>query len=338
MQFPFKGRASAPSSTPSAPRSGAGLKSIGHRPYVFAAVTALLVAVGVGAGVSTAPSAQALGKVKCDVKGQPAVAIGKYDPIVNHNGTAAAHEHQFFGNTAWHKLANPNKANYTDLVGKANNCRKVLGLTRSTDSAGYWIPTLRYTKGAKAGQLVPAQQFTAYYRSFDHKDFGAGMAFPADTRLIATKHDWGCGQFSGVPIGPSIPSCVGQSGKPGHTLTAHVDFPSCWDGVRPKHKSTDIGDTNDNAHYRYAVSVKGKKSCPAGFPNKMVELRESFQFAYTGPGNDVALSSDLHHGTTDGVTLHADFWNTWEQAAFETFLKTCVTSKTTAYSVAKCDP
>jgi hypothetical protein len=297
---------------------------------------ALIALVSTTALLSAAP-AQALGKVKCDDTAQPVVAVGRYDPIVNHNGTGSAHAHQFFGNTAWHSLANPNTANYEDLEGKANNCRKVLDQSTSADSAGYWIPTLRYNSGPNAGDLVPAQQFTAYYRTFDHNDFGEGMAYPADTRLVATKHDWGCGQFSGVPIGESIPSCVGQSGKPGHTLTAHVDFPSCWDGVLPNHTADETGNTNDNAHYAYAVKSKGTSSCPPGFPKKMVELRESFQFAYTGPGNDISLDSDEHAGVSDGESLHADFWNTWSQPDFEKFVATCVTSSA-AYSTSKCDP
>ena len=297
---------------------------------------ALIALVSTSTLLSSAP-AQALGKVKCDGNKQPVVAVGRYDPIVNHNGTGSAHEHQFFGNTAWHSLAKPNNANYTDLEGATNNCRSVLGLSTSADSAGYWIPTLRYHSGPKAGQLVPAQQFTAYYRSFDHKDFGQGMAFPADTRLVATKHDWGCGQFSGVQVGPSIPSCVGQSGKPGRTLTAHVDFPSCWDGVRPNHKPGDVGNTTDNAHYAYPVTSKGSATCPPGFPNKMVKLRETFQFAYTGPGNDISLDSDKHANVKDGETLHADFWNTWRQADFEKFVATCVNSSS-GYTKSKCDP
>jgi hypothetical protein len=302
----------------------------------IALALALIGLVATTALVSASP-AQALGKVKCDKTNQPVVAVGRYDPIVNHNGTGSAHEHQFFGNIAWHDLANPNAANYADLEGEANNCRHVLGQSTSADSAGYWIPTLRYHSGPKAGQLVPAQQFTAYYRSFDHQDFGAGLPFPADTRLVATKHDWGCGQFSGVPTGPSIPSCEGQSGKPGRTLTAHVDFPSCWDGVLPNHRPSDVGSTTDNAHYAYPVKAKGGSSCPPGFPHKMVKLRETFQFAYTGPGNDISLDSDHHAGVMDGESLHADFWNTWVQPDFEKFVATCVTSSA-RHSTAACDP
>ena len=137
---------------------------------VLGLVAALLLPAG---------EASALGKVKCDVSGQPAVAVGSYDPIVNHNSPGPSmHEHQFFGNTAWHSLANPNAANYADLAGKANNCRKVLGLSYSADSAGYWTPTLRYVSGPKTGQLVPAQQFTAYYRSASGVDVRRGAAHP----------------------------------------------------------------------------------------------------------------------------------------------------------------
>lgn len=303
-----------------------------HRRPIIAALTATVLAV---AALVAAPTATALGKVKCDTKTQPAVAIGSYDPIVNHNQPSAMHEHQFFGNTAWHTLPNPNTANYDDLAGKANNCRAVLGLGYSADSAGYWIPTLRYKSGPNAGQLVPAKQFTAYYRSFDHRKFGKAEPIPADTRLIGTKYNWSCGAKSGARATPvqSIPDCSGLSGKPGLTLTAHIDFPSCWDGVKPNHKASDVGDTRDNAHYAYR---QGRK-CPPGFPIGVTELRETIQFAYTGNGNDVELSSDKHAGTTDGRSLHGDFWNTWRQPEFEQFIKTCINSKR-AHTNKKCDP
>src|SRR6476619_6906243 len=131
-------------------------------------LVALLAAPGVVmAMLLPSGPASAMGKVGCDVSGQPTVSVASYDPIVNHNGTGSAHEHQFFGNIAWHSLPNPNMANYADLVGKDNNCRSVLGLAYSADSAGYWVPTLRYKAGTPhAGLLIPARQFTAYYRGY----------------------------------------------------------------------------------------------------------------------------------------------------------------------------
>lgn len=302
---------------------------------IIALISMLALAFAMAFAAST--PASALGKVKCDVNNQPAVSVGTYDPIVNHNGTGASHEHQFFGNIAWHSLSNPNTANYSDLVGKANNCRKVLGLSYSADSAGYWIPTLRYTSGPKAGQLVPAQQFTAYYRSAAGTTFGAAQPIPADTRLVSEpgRYNWTCGQNSGARSAPvsTIPDCTGLSGKPGYTLTAHIDFPSCWDGVKPTHSASDVGDTRDNKHYAYTVA----KKCPAGFPIGVAELRETVQFKYVENGQNVALSSD-HDLTARGSSLHGDFWNTWMQPEFEQFVKTCIVSKTSAYSTAKCDP
>ena len=297
-------------------------------------------------GTTHAAPATAMGKIRCDLNNIPTVAIGQYDPITNHNGTGAAHEHQFFGNTAWHALPNPNTANYADLVGKQNNCRNVLGLPYSADSAGYWTPTLRYKAGTpKAGQLIAGRQFTAYFRGYNGQTFGPGMAFPADTRLIASDdygkgaHGWNCGQFSAQAQRDGtvnyIPDCTGEPGGPGRTLTAHISFPTCWDGVLPNHQAGDVGDTSDNAHYRYP---SGKGVCPVGFPNKMVQLRQTIQFDYVGNGTDVELSSDAHAGFHDGETMHADFWNTWRQSEFVDYVRVCVTTQTAEYSTAKCQP
>jgi hypothetical protein len=66
------------------------------------------------------------------------------------------------------------------------------------------------------------------------------------------------------------------------------------------------------------------QSCPAEFPVGVTELRETVQFAYAGTGADVALSSDAAMGTSDGRSMHGDFWQTWAQPDFETFLQTCV--------------
>lgn len=309
---------------------------------------AMLAAVALAAvfGLAVTAPATGMGKVRCDRTNIPTVAIGQYDPLANHNGTGAAHEHQFFGNIAWHSLPNPNAANYTDLVGKENNCRNVLGLAYSADSAGYWTPTLRYKAGTpKAGQIIPGKQFTAYFRSYNSQTFGPGMAFPPDTRLVASDdfgkgaHGWSCGEKSVQAQRDGtvnyIPDCTGESGQPGHTLTAHINFPTCWDGVLPNHQPSDVGDTFDNVHYRYA---SGTGVCPAGFPNKMVQLRETIQFAYVGNGTDVELSSDADAGFHDGETMHADFWNTWLQKEFTDFIRICVTSQTAEYTTAKCQP
>jgi len=270
----------------------------------FAAVLALLVT----AVAAPAQPAAALAQIHC----KQTTGTAALDPIVHHDeAVGSAHLHQFFGNNAWLSLPNPNAANLADLLGKTTNC------ANPSDTAGYWSPVLRYTA---TGAIIPTQAFTAYYRSWDGTSKGEGMAFPMDTRLVATRHNWSCGFFERQAPVLAIPNCTHVSGKPGHTLTAHIDFPSCWNGVRPYHPSTQVGDTSDNANYAYPVGT----ACPAGFPNRMVALRETIQFVYTGNGKDVELSSDAPMGVTDGLSMHADFWNAWDPAGLQSMVVNCV--------------
>jgi hypothetical protein len=295
------------------------LFSLSHRPLgrkvtgLAALVSATLVAVGLAAAasVATAPSASALAKIKC----KQLTGLAHVDPIVHHNEPVSnmQHVHQFFGNNHFLSLSNPNAANFSDLVGKGTNCEN------PDDTAGYWTPVL-FNKST--GVVVPATAFTAYYRSFDFQKTGEGVPLPPDVRLVASKHDWTCGQFESVKPSQSIPDCSMADGRPGSTLTAHIDFPSCWDGVKPNHPADEVGDTRDNAHFAYPVG----KSCPAGFPVKTVALRETLQFPYTGKGNDLELSSDAMMNMTDGMSLHGDFWNAWVPSGMSTMVKSCVNS------------
>ena len=267
----------------------------------------------------SAQPAQALAKIKC----KQTTGTGQFDPIVHHDEKApVGHQHQFFGNNAWLSLSNPNAANLSDLQGKTTNC------VNPKDTAGYWVPVLRNTS-TKAP--VAVQAFTAYYRSWDFKDTGAGQPFPPDTRLVAQKHDWSCGQFMPQKPVSAIPDCSAATGRPGSTLTAHIDFPSCWNGVKPSHSASQIGDTNDNRNFAYRVG----SSCPAGFPVKMVSLRETVSYTYTGHGTDLELSSDAEHGTTDGQSLHADFWNAWDTAGMASMVRDCVNG-TGTFTTAEC--
>lgn len=254
-------------------------------------------------------AATGLAKIKCkETTGTAAV-----DPIVNHNvAPGSGHMHQFFGNNAFLSLPNPNAANYTDLMGKGTNCQN------PADTAGYWSPTLH---NMTTGAIVPAVAFTAYYRSWNSRARGEGVPYPADARLIGSRIAWTCGQRERVQPALSIPDCSMADGGSGSRLTAHIDFPSCWNGVLPRHSSTQVGNTNDNALFAYRLD---SRNCPAGFPVKTVALRITIQFQYTGRGTDLMLSSDHMANTTDGRSLHADFWNAWVQTGFQTMVRNCI--------------
>ena len=263
------------------------------------------------ASPSSTPSASALGKVACK-KTTGAAAV---DPIVHHNQVhAMTHVHQFFGNNSW--LPKRNSANYRDLLKGHTNCEN------KADTAGYWVPQLR----TLSGRPIRVQSFRAYYRPFSGADFGRGEIIPANTRLVASQHDWSCGQSAHVGPQPFIPSCARQSGKPGHTLTAHVTFPSCWDGKLPHHAASEVGDTTDNAHWRYTAwsNKQHRLACPAGFGHKMIELRETIQYLYTGHGKNLKLTSDAMAGVSDGRSMHADFWNAWQMRGLASMVRNCI--------------
>lgn len=262
----------------------------------------------------------------------PALALGKFfqaipagyaqvDPIAAHGNARSDHLHLFLGASGFLKLPHPEAASYASVVGKDT------GISNNPDdTAAYWIPALLYTSGPNAGKPVPFRKFFAYYRSFDHQTTGAAEPYAPDTRLITgngeqpaktpldtSRYNWTCDERSSrAGPYPDIATANCAAAKGSVYLTAHVDFPSCWDGKLAAHNVP--GDTRDSAHYAFA----SKHACPAGFPIKMTELRETFKWDYQGDGSDVALSSDLvqrkaGNMVKPGQTLHADFWNTWVQ-------------------------
>lgn len=262
--------------------------------------------------VLNSPNAESLMKAHC----KPALGTGNYDPIVNHNMTPVSHNHTFFANTKLLTLPDPNKAGYTDLVGAGTTCQN------SDDTAAYWIPTLLYKN---TGQPVPGHAMIAYYRSFDHKTKGVAEPIPADLRMVAgnafatgpqdiKKVNWTCNQNSSRPGPYTSPVQANCSTAKGTVyLTAHIDFPTCWDGVLNNHNVD--GNTADysGSHpvVQHLAYVNGNQ-CPAGFSHKLAELRVTVNWNYKGNGNDVYLSSDPVNGPY-GLTMHADFWNTWLQ-------------------------
>lgn len=273
------------------------------------AVAALLIGVGVG-------PAQAMAKVKCG-KTQAVVGVATVDPIVHHGEpVGGGHQHQFFGSGGFLLMDNPNDATLDDFLGASTLC------DNPGDTAGYWSPTLT---DVTTGQVVGVNQFTAYYRAASGANQGAAQPIPQGTRLVAHVYNWTCGQKAGARSAPidHIPDCRGLSGKPGLTLTSHIVFPSCMEpGFVPNHPADEVGDTQDSAHFAYPV----KKKCPAGFETPVTQLKETVQYAYTGDPANLVLSSDEHDGVTGGRSLHGDFFQAWDDTAFQSMLSTCVTS------------
>jgi len=296
------------------------------RRALIAPLFALMLLVAL---LSPASPATALAKIKC----KEVTGIAVVDPIKHHDEpVGTGHLHQFFGNAGWLSMDNPNQANYDDLVGGPTNCRD------TQDSAGYWQPAVVDTRN---GDVLVAQAFTAYYRTFDGKQYGPTEAFPADTRLTAMQagtspgaHGWSCGQNSGAlsKMVDTIPDCSRLSQKPGQVLTAHINFPSCWDGVAPDHQAGDVGDTSDDAHYAYPVRSGSRWVCPAGFGHHVPQLRETIQYPNPDkvPASALGVTSDPMMGGHNGSSMHGDFFNAWVQSGLEDMLDKCVRQRTTS--------
>jgi hypothetical protein len=220
------------------------------------------------------------------------------DPIVWPGQPGATHSHDFIGNATTNA-----SSTYESMLGQATNC------ALPQDTAGYWVPTLLVD-----GAPVAIRVVNVYYWGIR----GHTQAFPPDLRVIAgasagvpsgtksqaRKTGWMCIRDGAVFAAP--PDCGADF------LRMIVTFPSCWDGV-----STDSAD--HHSHLAYPVA----KTCPADHPVRVPRLAVHVVYdLYDGTGAE--LSSDVMAGAPAGSTVHADFWNTWDQATLEHLVDTCI--------------
>jgi uncharacterized protein DUF1996 len=100
-------------------------------------------------------------------------------------------------------------------------------------------------------------------------------------------------------------------------IVASIDFPSCWNGT---------GLTPDDVAY----PVEG--SCPGGFSHVIPKLSERVHFGVMNPLNpDSSLALTLSSGPA--YTLHADFWNTWQQERLDQLVADCLVARVHCGSV-----
>lgn len=237
----------------------------------------------------------------------------KDDPIVYPGQPGASHDHEFFGNNSTNAFST-----YSSMTAATTDCNF------KGDTAGYWVPTLLRPDGTR----LTAYNHWVYIRDYDCTTYGAYcnwgqemVPFPPGLKIITGG--------TGTPIGQAHWRCkvngVGVDSKrllncdAGSYLTFEVQFPECWDGVNldsPDHRS----------HLTYnKVTVNGVKFCPASHPVRLPGL--SVFGLWIPDGLDALrlgyrLSSDT--GTQQGESLHADFWNTWNQSELERVTTTCL--------------
>jgi hypothetical protein len=256
---------------------------------VTACWLASLAAVAIVAGASSGASPPLRGVNFISVCGFS--HRGPDDPIVLPRQPGFSHDHTFVGNDSTNAFSTP-----AQLRSGGTTCR------RAGDRAAYWMPTL-----FAGGQAVIPTIAIAYYRRLvttPLKPFPAGLQIVAGNskatapqRLYVTY--WDCGDTVNVPPTASAPNCVdGQ-------LSLHVNFPDCWDGktlVYANQKNT-------------AYSLNGR--CPRGYPVAMPALQLVMRYPKGLTGTLELASGGQYSG-------HADFINTWDQAALTSLVTGCL--------------
>ena len=229
----------------------------------------------------------------------------RQDPVVFPGQTNVGHLHEFFGNDSTNA-----SSTYASMIAATTDCYF------DGDTAGYWVPALI----APNGSTYTAYNHWVYYRDFRWNPDVEPVAFPAGLKMITDRYYWRCWE-NGVRVDSPT---LGVDCDPGRYLAFEASFQRCWDGVHldsPDHRS----------HVAYAVwaPINGAEaySCPASHPVRLPGM--SVFGLFVPDGLDSAgfrLSSDVQAGpgTVPGTTMHADFWNTWDQAELERVVRVCL--------------
>ena len=237
------------------------------------------------------------------------------DPITSP-GIESSHLHQFIGNTTTNA-----DSTYDSMLSQPTTCEE------AGDTAAYWVPVML----DNADEAVPLYGITVYYR--DWPDSGhAVTTFPPDYRIIsgfpnpqkaagiqasATGGNWGYSCDNTEPLQPT--SAIDCTGDPkGTRVIAVVFFPQCGTTV-------DGSIVTDSPDHRSHAAFAGSNGCPAGtvkLPLLYIKVKYAISNCITA-GCHLTSDGQPINGQVcllPGCTLHADYWNTWDQGALDTLV------------------
>ena len=249
----------------------------------------------VAAGLLTAPAQPALAAVSGQWKVDCKLSHSRTDdPIAFPNLPGASHLHDFFGNAG------------TDAYSTLATMEGVTSTCAKNDRSAYWTPAL-YRNGVK----VNPSSFIAYYENRAAADVTLA-AFPAGFQMVfgnkaattAGEVDdhivWACSDSS--QLGAHEPPAACASGG----IQLRLMWPYCWDGKT----LTDSGTKH--------VSFAPGGVCPAAFPVTLPTLRTNIVYPVGTTTGDVTFASGSVY------SIHADFFNAWDQPTLENLVTTCL--------------
>jgi hypothetical protein len=225
------------------------------------------------------------------------------DPILFPGQPGASHMHDFFGN----ETTNANSTQASMLVGETN-CRI------PSDTAGYWSP-----RASLGGETVKPLVMRIYYlgvRDVAVETIPQGLKFVGGKMDALSAADnphvsWNCGANVSLKT-PKMDAPYDCRPWAQYRfvdgVVGIVDMPNCWNGVGLE--PSDV-----------VYPVAG--SCPPGFNHVLARVSQRIHFGVMNPLNpDGTVRLTLSSGPY--YTLHADFWNTWQQPRLDQLVADCL--------------
>jgi hypothetical protein len=209
------------------------------------------------------------------------------DPIVFPGKPGASHLHDFFGNHSTNYAST-----YRSLQAATTTCFD------PADKAAYWVPSLKW------GDLPVQPSHGLFYYRTAGKAPASIKPHPAKLKVVPRSHvSWRClpGTFSS-----SVPTQC-SSGK----LVVKIVFPDCSNG--------NLDSRDHLSHMAYSVRKSdGTRGCPSTHPTPVPALNILFHYPIPTTSGTVTLSS----GTAS--TMHADFFNAWDQQRLAALVSSCI--------------
>ena len=241
--------------------------------------------------------------------------ITKYawdDPIVYPGKPGVAHLHMFWGNSAIDAFSTAQSlktsGNGTCRGGIANR-------------SSYWIPAVLSSEGRV---LVPHEVHSYYKREYALGKSVPLQRIPPGLKIISgdmkasstqniQRYSYKCwNTYTGDFATLTGPKC-----KSGDFLSVNVFFPQCWDGKNL-----------DSADHKSHMTWPAGGTCPASHPVALPGLSSHILYKaadVTAAGSNIHLSSDMYTvNGNGGYSLHADFFEAWDDDIAATFTKLCV--------------
>ncbi|HEX9124470.1 MAG TPA: DUF1996 domain-containing protein [Actinomycetota bacterium] len=225
------------------------------------------------------------------------------DPIVFPGQPGASHLHDFYGN----KSVDAYSTTASMLAG-TTTCRV------PSDTAGYWAPA-PYLNGTRI--LPPVTR--VYYIGSANQDvetFPPGLKMIGGNKAATSPAEnphvsWYCGEVTNIktPRKDTPYDCTPYADYSFvDGVIEVIDMPNCWNGIGLE--PSDV------------VYPEGG-ACPSEFPHVLPKMSQRVHTHVMNPLNpDGTVALSLSSGPF--WTLHADFWNTWQQPRLDQLVSECI--------------